>query len=63
LELSAKGGYKFLQVGYFITSSPAPLPIENMMLKLTTKSQIDIRLPELKYSDANSRSFDVQPHL
>jgi hypothetical protein len=38
-------------------------PIENIKLKLTTKSQIETRLPEPKYSDANSRSFNVQPHL
>ena len=38
-------------------------PIENVKLKLTTKSQIETRLPEQKYSDANSRSFNVQPHL
>ena len=38
-------------------------PIENIKLKLTTKSQIETRLPEQKYSDANSRSFNVQPHL
>ncbi len=38
-------------------------PIENIKFKLTTKSQVDIRLPEQKYSDANSRSFNVQPHL
>jgi len=38
-------------------------PIENIKLKLTTKSQIETRLTELKYSDANSRSFNVQPHL
>jgi hypothetical protein len=38
-------------------------PIENIKLKLTTKSQIEIRLPEQKYSDAYSRSFNVQPHL
>ena len=24
---------------------------------------MDIRQPEQKYSDANSRSFNVQPHL
>jgi hypothetical protein len=30
-------------------------PIENIKLKLTTKSQIDIRLPEQKYSDALTR--------
>ena len=38
-------------------------PIENIRLKLTTKSQIEIRQPEQKYSDANSRCFNVQPHL
>jgi len=38
-------------------------PIENIRLKLTTKSQIETRLPEPKYSYANSRNFNVQPHL
>ena len=38
-------------------------PIENIKLKLTTKSQIDIRLLELKYSDAISRSYNVHEHL
>lgn len=38
-------------------------PIENIKMKLTTKSQIEIRQPEQKYSDANSRSLNVQPHL
>ena len=38
-------------------------PIEIIKLKLTTKSQIENRLPEQMYSDANSRSFNVQPHL
>ncbi len=56
-------GQVLLQVGYFITSSPEPLPIENIKLKLTTKSQNYIRLPEQKNSDANSRSYNVQPHL
>ena len=50
----ACNGQVLLQVGYFIMSSPELLPIENMKLKSTTKSQIDIRLPEQKYSDANS---------
>jgi hypothetical protein len=30
----------------FIMSSPEPLLIEKLKLKLTTKSQIDIRLPD-----------------
>ena len=34
-----------------------------MKLKLTTKNQIETRLPEQKYNYANSRSFNVQPHL
>jgi hypothetical protein len=59
----AANGQVLLQVGYFIMSSRNRRPIENIKLKLTTKSQIDIRLPEQKYSDANSRSFNVQPHL
>ncbi len=37
--------------------------VENMKLKLTTKSQIDIRLQELKYSNANSRGLNVLPEL
>ena len=28
-----------LQVGYFITSSPEPQPIEKLMMKLITKAQ------------------------
>jgi hypothetical protein len=35
----------------------------SLPLKLTKKSQIETRLPEQKYSDANSRCFNVQPHL
>jgi len=33
------------------------------MLKLTTKSQIEIHLLELKYSDATHRSFNTQSIL
>jgi hypothetical protein len=43
-----------LQVGYFITSSLQPLSIENIKLKLSTKSQIETRLPAPKYSAANN---------
>jgi len=46
-----------------MTSNRSRCPIENIKLKLTTKSQIETRLPEPTYSDANSRSFNVQPHL
>jgi len=38
-------------------------PIENIKLKLTTKSQIENRLPEQKYSDANSRRLQRQATL
>jgi hypothetical protein len=49
--------------GYFINGHPANrCPIENITLKLKTKSQIETRLPELKYSDANSRSIN-KPQL
>ncbi|MBA4057461.1 MAG: hypothetical protein C0490_22290 [Marivirga sp.] len=34
--------------------------IENIKLKLTTKSQFETRLPEQTYSNASSRSFNVQ---
>ena len=37
--------------------------IENTKLKLITKSQIETRRPEKKYSEANSRSFNGQQHL
>jgi hypothetical protein len=52
-----------LQVGFYNVQLRNRCPIENMKLKLTTKSSIDIRLPEQKYSNANSRSFNLQPHL
>ena len=32
-------------------------PIENIKLKVTTKSKIDIRLPAVKYNNATSRSL------
>ena len=44
-------------------SCPEQLLKNDIKLNLTTKSQIDIRRPEPKHSDANSRSFNVQPHL
>ena len=52
-----------LQVGYFIMSCLEQCPIKSIKLRLTTKSQIETPLPELKYSDANSRSLNVLPHL
>jgi hypothetical protein len=63
IVFSQSDGQVLLQVGYFTTSSRHRCPIENIKLKLKTKSQIETRLPELKYSDANSRSFNVQPSL
>ena len=50
-----------MQVEIHCSSRPEPLPYKG--LKVQDKSQINIRQTEPKYSDANSRSFNVQPHL
>jgi len=38
--------------GIVVVSARQLKPIKKLMLKLTTKSQIETRLPEQKYSDA-----------
>jgi len=45
--------------GIFYNVQPGTAAQLNIRLKLTTKSQIETRLPELKYSDANSQSSNV----
>jgi len=53
----------FLRKGIHCLGSLEQMLIEDILLKLTTKSQIETRLTEQKYSDSNSRSFNVQQHL
>ena len=42
---------------------PEPLLIEKQMYKISCKSSAMFVQPEPKYSDANSRSLNVQPCL
>jgi len=43
------------RAGFIAVSARQLKPIEKLMMKLTTKSQIETRLPELKHSDAMTR--------